>query len=111
MRSLLRFIVKISVIAGILYIGNEYIDGFILEGGIPTLLLSAFFLAILSAVLRPILRLITAPLVWITLGLFNICIFMAILWVADKLLPNLSIISIKGLFLTSVLLTIAHLII
>ena len=107
----MRFIVKIILIAGILYVGNAYIDGFSLEGGLQTLILSAFFLAILSAILRPILRLITAPLVWITLGLFNICIFMAILWVADKLLPSLSILSVKGLFLTSVLLTIAHLII
>ena len=97
--------------AGILYIGNRYIDGFSLEGGIQTLALSAFFLAILSAVLQPIFRFITTPLRWITLGLFNICIYMAILWIADRLLPSLSILSLKGLFITSVLLAIAHLII
>ena len=103
MRTVVKFIAKIILIGGILYIANEYIDGFVLEGGIKTLIISAGVLAILSAVLRPILRFVTAPLVWITFGLFNICIFMVILWLGDKLLPSLTITGIKGLFLVSVM--------
>ena len=110
MRTVVKFTLKIILIGGILYLANEYIDGFVLEGGIKTLIISAAVLAILSAVLRPILRFVTAPLVWITFGLFNICIFMAILWLGDKLLPLLTITGIKGLFLVSVLLGIAHII-
>ena len=108
MNFLLKFVGKTILVSGILYIGNKYIDGFSLDGGIKTLLLSAFFLAILSAVLQPIFRFISAPLRWLTLGLFNIVIYMTILWIGDKLLPSLSILSWKGLFLTSVLLAITH---
>ena len=65
-------------------------------------------LALLYTVIRPFLRLITAPLVWVTFGLFNIAINMALLWGADRALPELAIDNITTLFYVSIIIAVVN---
>ncbi|KKU85128.1 MAG: hypothetical protein UY15_C0041G0002 [Parcubacteria group bacterium GW2011_GWA2_47_9] len=65
-------------------------------------------LALLYTVIRPFLRLITAPLVWVTFGLFNIAINMALLWGADLALAELEIENITTLFYVSLIIAIVN---
>ena len=103
-----KFIAKIILNGIALYAAAAYLDGFTLTGGVATLAIAAFVLTILNTFIRPVLKLITLPLVWITFGLFNIVINMAILWIADKFLTQLTIADIPTLFWTSIIVAVAN---
>lgn len=97
-----RIFLKIAANAGILYAADMYAHGIQLTGGYYTLAGIAAVLALLNTFLKPVLRLITTPLRWITFGLFNIVISLAILWIADQLLVSLAITDTTTFFWLSI---------
>ncbi len=66
-----------------LLIAARYIPGFQISPDLPSLATLAVFLMLGNIIIRPILKLILAPLIWITLGLFTIIINAAILFAVD----------------------------
>jgi putative membrane protein len=108
MGFLVKFIAKIILNGIALYVAARYLDGFTLTGGFATLAIASLVLTVLNIFIRPILKLVTLPLVWLTFGLFNIVINMAILWVADQLLTQLTIADIPTLFWTSIIIALAN---
>lgn len=107
---MLRFIWKIAANALALYAAAYYLDGFIVSGGIVSLLTGGIVLALIHVIIRPIIRLISFPFILLTLGLFNIVINIALLMIADYFLPQLQIIDFRSLFLGSVIVSIANII-
>ncbi len=103
-----KFLVKVLLNGLGLYVAQSYLLGFTLQGGIKSILISAVLVALLWSVLRPILRLLATPLVWVSFGLFNLIINMALLWIADMMLPELSINGFSTLFILSIILAIAN---
>mgnify|MGYP001595142271 CR=1 FL=1 len=97
-----RIFLKIAANAGILYAAKIYTHGIEVTGGPYTLLIIAMVLALLNTFLKPVLRLITTPLRWITFGLFNIVISLAILGIADQLLVSLAITDTTTFFWLSI---------
>jgi len=91
-----------------LYIVETYFPGFLLSGGLETLILGALVLALLNTFLRPILMLATLPLRWLTFGLFNIVIYGFILWLADLFLTQITITDYTTLFWASIIVAIAN---
>ena len=57
-----------------LYLAVTYVPGFHFEGGPGALLLLAALFGIVNSALRPLLTLLTCPLVLLTLGLFTLVI-------------------------------------
>lgn len=106
-----KFIAKVVLNGGALYLAKIYLPGFILTGGIETLAIGASVLAALNIFVRPILRAVSSPLIWLTLGLFNIVIHVAILWMADQVLTQLTITKFSALFWASIIVAIANTII
>ena len=104
MKFLFRFALKIFLNAVALYALHLYLSGFILEMGLMPLVIGGMFLAFIATFIRPVIRLVTAPLVWLTLGLFNIIINIGLLWIADQILPQLEIAGFKPLFIASIIL-------
>lgn len=91
-----------------LYVSRLYLSGFLLAGGFESLAVGAAVLTALNTFVRPILRLISTPLIWITFGLFNIVIHVLILWLADQFLTQLTIADFKTLFFASIIIAIAN---
>lgn len=58
---------------------------------LPTLLLVALVLTILSLVARPVLKILGAPINFLTLGLFGVLVNMLFFWLAAYLVPSFSI--------------------
>lgn len=103
-----KFIAR-TVLSGIaLYFASQYFPGFTLSGGTTALAFAALALALLNTFVRPILRLIATPLIWLTLGLANILIHVAILWLADFLLPQLVIADLPTLFWVAIIIAVAN---
>ncbi|KKU05124.1 MAG: hypothetical protein UX07_C0021G0002 [Parcubacteria group bacterium GW2011_GWA2_45_30] len=108
MGFLLKFIGRVILNAAALYAADELLTGFTRNGGWEILLAGAVILALLNTFLKPILRLITFPLRWITLGLFNIVIAMVILWIFDFLAVQFTVDGITTLFLAALIVMLAN---
>ncbi len=77
----------IGLLANILglYLAHLWIAGFAVSGGWWGYLIAGLVLGILNLIVRPILKIISAPLILISLGLFLIVINAIILWLASQL--------------------------
>lgn len=108
MAFLTKFIARIVINAIVLYIAKVYFPGFILNGGMATLLVGALVLTILNIFVAPILRLVATPLLWLTFGLFGIVINILLLWFADQFLTQLTIVDVSTLFWVSIIVALAN---
>mgnify|MGYP001588251944 CR=1 FL=1 len=108
MSFIVKFPARIILNAIALYVCAAYFPQFILGGGWYTLLVGALVLAVLYTFLRPILKLVTLPLSWVTFGLFNIVITIFLLWIADQFLTQLTIEGFKTLFWTAIIIGLAN---
>lgn len=110
MGFLAKFVVRILLNGAALYIATIYFSGFTLTGGTETLVMGAIVLALLNTFLRPILKFISTPLIWLSFGLFNLVIYIIILWLADALLISLAISDLTTLFWVSLMVALANII-
>ena len=107
-RLLSKFLGKVVANAVGLYVAAYFLQGVILSGGWQGLGVAAVGLALLHTILRPILKIITAPLVLITFGLFTIIINIAILWIADHYLTQIAFSDLYSLAITALIITAAN---
>jgi putative membrane protein len=75
-----RFLAKVLVSALALWLADVLLPGFAVTGGFITYGLAGLLLGTLNTFVRPILKLLTFPLILITLGLFTVIINAGILW-------------------------------
>lgn len=104
----IKFLAKTLLNALALYVVSLYFSGFVIGGGVQTIIIGGLLLAVLNSFLRPIIRLISAPIVWLTFGLFNLVINMFVLWLADRMLTELTIADLPTLFWASIILALAN---
>lgn len=107
---LFRFIWKIAANTLALFIAAYYLNGFIIGGGIVSILIGGVVLALIHVFIRPILKLISLPFLIITLGFFNIIINIVLLLIADNFLPQLSVTDFRSLFWGSIIISIANIV-
>ena len=68
-----------------LYVAAELVPGIHADGGWQVLLLMALIFGLVNALIRPILKLLTCPLIMLTLGLFTLVINALMLMLASWL--------------------------
>ncbi len=68
-----------------LYLADLWVAGFAVSGGWQGYLIAGLVLGILNLIVRPILKIISTPLIIISLGLFLIVINAVILWFTAQL--------------------------
>ncbi len=103
-----KLIIRIGVNILALFIAQKYLSGFMLAEGWQPLLLGGLLLAFLNAFIKPVLKTVFKPLIWITFGLFNFLINMGLLWVADQMLTSLTINNWYTIFGASIIIAIAN---
>lgn len=86
-----RFIIQITINALAILIAAYLVPGIVFDGSIWKLLLAGLALGIANAWIRPLLKLISLPLVIVTFGLFTVVVNMAVLAFVALLIPELSI--------------------
>ena len=87
---LARIILAIAINALALCVANVLMDGVSIHG-FWGYFIGATVLGIANAVLKPILALLTLPLIILTLGLFYLLINIAMVALAEWIAPNFSI--------------------
>lgn len=101
-----KIILKIAVNAGAVYSASILFDGVSMERNIVALALVGTLLWLGNAIVRPIIKLLTFPLILLTFGVFNIIINVLILWGVDILVEELEIAGIVPLLLTTLLVSV-----
>ncbi len=81
---ILRFIVN----AIALYLILKFVPGFDHNAGIGTALIAAIVFGIVNMLLGPILRLISAPITWLTHGLFSFVVNYLLFAIAAHFTPD-----------------------
>jgi putative membrane protein len=84
------FLIRLAICAFGLWIASKLVPGFTIEGT-STLVLAAFLLGLVNAVVRPLVVLLTLPLTLVTLGLFLLVVNAAMLGLVAALLDRFTI--------------------
>ncbi len=108
---MIGFIIRILGNGLALYIANLLVPGFVVTGGIKEYLIAGILLGFLNLLVRPILKLVSMPLIIITLGLFIIVINGLILWIVDYIFDFVTIESLMALLWAVIIIGIINLLI
>lgn len=79
----MRFLLRLLATAAALWIATQIVPGVEHTGPWTSLLLVALVFGLLNAIVRPILKLLTCPLILLTLGLFTFVINALMLWMTS----------------------------
>lgn len=82
-------ILNISAILFCQKLLNYFLNDFYFKGTIEELILFAVILSLLNLLIKPILRFLFLPLIWITLGFFTLFINIILLKTASYFIPVL----------------------
>ena len=87
----MKFVLRLLVNAAALWIATKIVPGVTHQGDVLTLLAVALVFGLLNALVRPVLTLLTCPLMVLTLGLFTFVINAVILWLTSLLSASLGL--------------------
>ena len=112
---MLKILLKVLANASAIYLAARFIDGVTLNVDFgnflsytPILLVIGFVLWLGNAIIRPVVKVLTFPLVIITFGLFNAVINILVVWGADYIFPQLEITGIVPLLWTTLTLFVIN---
>ncbi|MEK7125142.1 MAG: phage holin family protein, partial [Patescibacteria group bacterium] len=91
-----------------LYAATMLVTGFAVQGGFNEFALAALVLAILNMFVKPLLKLVSFPLIIITLGLFTIVINALILWLVTYVFSFVIVSGWLALLLASLVIAAAN---
>jgi len=86
-----RFVIQIVINALAILIAAYLVPGILFSGSVWKLLLAGLVLGLANTWIKPLLKLISLPLIVITFGLFTVVINIAVLAFVAYLIPDLSI--------------------
>ena len=90
-----------------IYLAAQVVPGIALRGKpLWPALLAGLVLALINAVVRPVLKIITLPLTLLTLGLFLFVLNAFCLWLTSAVVPGFDVHGFRAAFLGALLITI-----
>jgi putative membrane protein len=96
------FLLRLAIGAAGLWVASRLVPGLRIDGA-GTLLLAAFLLGFVNAVVRPILVLLTLPVTIVTLGLFLLVVNAAMLSLVAALLSDFHLADFGSAILGSII--------
>lgn len=88
---MIRALVQVVLNGIALLLASYLVPGIVYEGGLLYLLLAGLVIGLINLLVKPIVTLLSLPLVILTLGLFYLLINGAMLWLAGMLLDGLRV--------------------
>ena len=79
-----KFILRWVINAVALYLAVFFVPGVNLQGGWTSVLWLALIFGLINAFLRPLLKFLTCPLIFLTLGLFTLLINTFLFWLTGQ---------------------------
>jgi putative membrane protein len=85
------FLVRLLVNAVALWVATEVVSGVTFDGGTLPMLGVALVFGVVNALLRPVAKILTFPLIIVTLGIFALVINGLMLWLTSSLSSELGL--------------------
>jgi putative membrane protein len=79
-----RFILRWAINAVAIFLAIRFVPGISLQSGLMSVIWLALILGLMNAFLRPLLTLLTCPLIIVTLGLFTLLINTFLFWLTGQ---------------------------
>jgi putative membrane protein len=79
-----KFILRWTINAVALFLAVYFVPGVVLQGEWTSVLWLALIFGLVNAFLRPLLKLLTCPLIFLTLGLFTLLINTFLFWLTGQ---------------------------
>lgn len=102
----MRWIINLLITAVVVYVLSKLLEPHVSINSFTTAIIFALVLALLNAIVKPLLIILTLPLTIITLGLFLLVINVLIILLADKFVSGIKIDGFLWAFLFGLLLSI-----
>ena len=103
---MIKLLLRLVINAFALWFAALIVDGLPLEGNVLQILLVAAIFGLINALIKPLLKLITAPLIIVTLGLFTLLINAFLLWLTSLLTDVLTVESIWAAILGALIISV-----
>ena len=103
-----NFLLRIATNSLGLYLAAWFVPGFLVQGGWKEYILAGLVLALFNMLVKPVVKLISLPLIVITLGLFTVVINAAILWTVASFFSFIAISGLTALLLATFVLSIVN---
>ena len=87
----MRFLIRFLTNAAALWVATRIVPGVTYEGGWLPFLAVALVFAVINATLRPLIKLLTCPLILLTLGLFALVVNGLMLWLTSSISESLDL--------------------
>ena len=81
----MSFLIRLLVNAAALWVATQIVPGVTFDGGLLPFLGVALVFGIINATLRPLMKILTFPLILLTLGLFALVVNGLMLWLTSTL--------------------------
>ena len=93
-----------------IYVAARFVQGISFSGDWKILLIAGVVIGVVSFLIKPLLKLLTFPLIVLSLGLFTIIINMFLLWLVDYLIDELVIEGLFALFLGTIIISAVNMV-
>ena len=105
------FILRILGNSVALFAASWFVAGFIFTGGLKEYALAGTVLGLLNMVVKPALKLISMPVIILTLGLFTLVINGLLLWSVDYIFDFVTISNLTALAWATIVVTIVNMLV
>ena len=85
------FLIRLLVNAAALWVATRIVPGVTYDGGVVPFLGVALVFGVINATLRPLTKVLTFPLILVTLGLFALVVNGLMLWLTSSLSSSLGL--------------------
>lgn len=86
MNIIKRLVIGILLNGLALYALTQFVSGVNYTGGVKVFIIGGLIIGLLNSIVKPILKLLTIPFIFLTLGLFLVVINGAMLWLMSYIL-------------------------
>src|SRR4051794_15435045 len=87
----MSFLIRLLVNAAALWVSTQLVPGVTYVGGAGPFLVVALIFGVINATIRPVMKLLTCPLILLTLGLFALIVNGLMLWLTSSLASALEL--------------------
>jgi putative membrane protein len=87
----MAFVIRLLVNAAALWVATRIVPGVTYDGGVMPFLGVALLFGVINATLRPLMKILTFPLILLTLGIFALVVNGLMLWLTSSLSSRLGL--------------------
>ena len=108
---MVSFILRILGNSAALYITTWFVAGFTFSGNLKEYAVAGVVLGLLNMIVKPILKVVSLPLIILTLGLFTFVINALLLWAVDYIFDFVTIVDIYALVWATIVIWLVNLLV